>query len=123
MTRRPSNVYVIPPGRTPADTAGLLTRAADIVQFGGWTQGTSARDSDGEAVSPIDTRAVAWCVAGAMRVALGMFWVDGSAEYALLDFIRRDSWWDSIAQWNDAPSRTAGEVADTLRRCAKECCG
>jgi len=44
---------------------------------------------------------------------------DIRAEIALLDHVRAKGW-NQIATWNDAPGRTAGEVADTMRRVAKE---
>lgn len=28
--------------------------------------------------------------------------------------------WDRVPQWNDHPDRTAGEVADAMRTCAKD---
>jgi hypothetical protein len=95
---------------TPAD---VLRRAADRVQFLGWTQGAPARSTKEYTCSPHSDRATRWCAYGALAreslsdhttpiVAFGIFL--GS----------------SIAEWNDAEGRTAGEVADAMRRCAKE---
>jgi len=93
-----------------------------MVQFGGWVQGVGARDGGGAVCQPEDPRAQRWCAAGAIRadarLRRGRHFV-GQAERSLESFIRRLGW-DNIAAWNDDEDRTAGEVADVLRRVAKE---
>jgi hypothetical protein len=99
---------------TPAD---VLHRAADRVQFQGWTQGMLARNEAEVGVSPWDPKAITWC-------ALGAFYAD-AGYWNLRDHYREaycalSRYVGNIVTFNNAPGRTAGEVADAMRRCAKE---
>lgn len=96
--------------------ADVLRRAADRVQFRGWTQGMLARDAAGEGVSPFKPEASEWCALGAFYADFGGWNLSGAHReaYAALTIYA-----GSIPAWNNAPERTADEVADTMRRCAK----
>jgi hypothetical protein len=111
---------------TPAD---VLRRAADRVQFQGWTQGTAVRYMPPGpvpwyrrllrgAVSRIQGEPVAWCAYGAIGAeAAEMYpmWATlHRAAKAFGAFLGQP-----VSVWNDAPGRTADEVADAMRRCAK----
>lgn len=100
---------------TPAE---VLQAAADRVQFGGWTQGTYARDATGDPVAAGSNRAVAWCIQGALKVASS----DGSNDYRYGEALRalqRHLGTIHVTRWSDTPGRTAGEVADAMRQAAE----
>lgn len=92
--------------------ADRLEAAALVIQCGDgewWTQGTSARDDRGEAVSYYIWEARCFCAAGAYQAAGG----------------RRDAFdvgWQTLRQlaggnltgWNDTPGRAAREVASLM---------
>lgn len=96
--------------------AEVLFRAADRVQFGGWTQHTYARDMFGNDVSPESPEATSWCMFGAILTVVE---ADSESEGELVEFLEKRLGCP-IGPWNDDPTRTSGEVADTMRRCAKE---
>jgi hypothetical protein len=103
---------------TPAD---VLLKAADRVQFGGWTQYTFAQDAAGRCVGATDPNAVKWCARGAIKAERLAPYRFAQAVTVMEDYLNRDErepW--SLMTWNDQPGRTAGEVADTMRRVAKE---
>ena len=103
--------------------ADVLFRAADRVQFQGWTQGTYARDAGGVPVRAGHPDAAQWCVRGALKVdAPSPYWLHKTL-YTFAGYLiaasgpRVDS--VNVMAWNDDRERTAGEVADAMRRCAK----
>jgi hypothetical protein len=75
-----------------------------------WTQGAYARDKDGTDVGlDRSADAVCWC-------ALGLTFrdeVDRTTLYAVVESIITER---SVSHWNDAPGRTAAEVAAAFRR-------
>lgn len=100
--------------------AEVLLKAADRVQFVGWTQDALSRDANGEGTPhPWDPEAVSWCAAGAIMAEMGTYCVSGILCAVADRFGPRGQCMD-IVDFNNAPGRTAGEVADFLRRAAKE---
>jgi hypothetical protein len=107
-------------------TSEILLRAADRVQFQGWTQDALARDAvgntvvDGKTINPWDPTAAAWCAGGAILAEVGNWtgaWPAINALNTELDSLTGCS--SDIVKFNNAPDRTAGEVADMMRRAAK----
>ena len=96
----------------------LLAEARALVERG-WSQGTDARATDGEPVEPWDERATSWSLLGAIvavleREAASDRDVPLNELAAALTALahRVDS--DSLTAWNDAPNRSARDVADAL---------
>ena len=83
----------------------IRLRAADIVDQG-WCQGAVARQENGCATNASNPQAVAWCIYGALLKATHEF------QTCLFDHTGIDP------TWNDAPGRTAAEVAGWLRTLA-----
>lgn len=102
--------------------AEILERAADRVQFIGWTQGGFARTDYGSEVYADDPKAKTWCAVGALRregmgtVGLSSWMLDD--EFAALQALEARV--GEIAVWNDYPQQTADKVADEMRRAAKD---
>ena len=102
----------LPPGLS------LLVDARALVESG-WSQEADARDSDGEPVEPWEERATSWSLLGAIVAVLER---EAARERdiplnelaaALTALAQRvDS--DSLSAWNDAPERSARDVADAL---------
>jgi hypothetical protein len=92
----------------------VLLRAAERVERG-WCQRDTAQTADGERTTSNSPRAVRWCAAGAV---FGQAAPDDNcwkAVTVLREFLRVDS----LSQWNDAPGRTAAEVAAAMRTAAE----
>ena len=96
----------------------LLADARGLVESG-WAQGTDARATDGEPVEPWDERAVTWSLLGAIVAVLEREAASdrdvplnelAAALTALAHRVDRDS----LTEWNDAPNRSARDVADAL---------
>lgn len=50
------------------NAAELITKAADLIETTGWTQGYSARDENGDPVFANNERAVCFCAHGALSI-------------------------------------------------------
>lgn len=100
--------------------AEILLEAADKVQFGGWTQHTYAEDAAGNWAASGSPNAVKWCLRGAVKAVAGNDYRAFRACDAVYLYLTERGWRQGVMSWNDQPNRTAGEVADTLRRVAKE---
>ena len=87
-------------------TAEKLIAARKLIEQG-WTQGTYARDANGEDVDATDDRAVCWCSYGAIVRAYDE---DFEAAEAARDVLRAAVGTKYAASWNDAPERTQAEV-------------
>lgn len=105
-----------------AHSGKLLRSARDLVARG-WVQGADARSTDGAAVQPWAADAVGWSLLGAIVAALEAESAAGkdlpleqlaAAMHALAEFVTDDS----LAGWNDDPSRTQQQVMDTLLQAA-----
>ena len=102
---------------TTTDDATILVRAAEIVEKG-WCQGATARDAKGVSVATDDPRATRWCLIGAIA----------KAEYELKGWVKvgghtaceQACGGSGLTSFNDAPGRTAAQVAAALRRAAEE---
>lgn len=107
------------PRMTPAD---VLERAAALIeQPGKWTQGAFARAANGNPIGPLSPNATCWCAYGAIGRATGDGWPAVEAVGAFGCSVPNPDGRpqrDAIAIWNDAPERTAAEVAAALRACA-----
>jgi hypothetical protein len=99
----------------------LLDRACELVR-GGWSQHADARSTDGQPAQPWHETAVAWSLLGALVAALE---VRGGGRDLPLDDLAAaldelavfvDD--DSLADWNDAPSRTQHDVVSALASAA-----
>lgn len=90
--------------------AEILEQAADLIENTGHCKGKMWEFRSPNYVTP-----VAYCMRGAINTA---GWSNGlDAVHAVNQFLGKEI--GSIAIWNDAPERTAAEVIDMLRRCAK----
>jgi hypothetical protein len=77
---------------------------------GAWTQGSFARDVEGEPGMSLDEDVVCWCAVGAINKCYeGQAWC---REAALKSLMRRVG---NIAQWNDRSYRTKEEVVALLK--------
>ena len=92
-------------------TRKIRLRAAELVDQG-WCQGVTARDEKGHISWATSLAATSWCMFGALKRAA--FELLGSEEaVAVSDGL------GSNPHWNDAPGRTADEVAARLREMAE----
>ena len=99
-------------------TQGVIRTVDGVV--GRWTVDVYARDSDGNVLDNAQARdpeAVAWSAIGALRA-----WLMGEEDpyevvpknNSFLEKLQELHGIRSISEWNNAPERTADEVADTL---------
>ena len=67
-----------------------------------WTQGSLARDSDGFSVDPEASRAVKWCLLGAIKRC----YPDSQEQMVIGKMVREALVWRgnhiTVAQWNDS---------------------
>jgi hypothetical protein len=126
----PTGTAPVPYGAVVYDPAEALIWAADIVLLNGWVQGTfvdyDAAGNVGVLAAPVDAT-------GAIRIAAGLDPDDSTGTTAETLFAawltgrglvpgEPKQWasFEQIAEWNDHPARTLGEVASALRRAAGE---
>jgi hypothetical protein len=95
--------------------AEVLRKAAAKVRQG-WTQRVSARNALGECVSHASPNAVCWCADGALSVVAPISATD--AYVAAIDALGLEIGQRDFVSWNDAPHRTAEEVASAMERAA-----
>lgn len=100
-------------------TSEILRTAADRVQFEGWTRFQYAEDADGRMVAATSPAAVKWCARGAVKSVARNDYRSLIATEAVELHLYRVGFPHGLMTWNDAPARTAGEVADMLRTVAK----
>ena len=101
-------------------TAKEVLRAAAALVRKGHTKERLACDAYGHEVTPLNSRAVAWCMEGAIRCAAG------DPNTTALSGLS-DAAWKAVVGlgpvnnilWNDAPERTAEEVALRLEEAAR----
>ena len=95
--------------------AAIYLRAAELVEIG-HCKFKQARDADGKEVSPKSSAATSWCLMGAIMRAEAEYGDDkpfpGKPHSA---HIERQLRTEYHALWNNAPERTAAEVAAKLR--------
>jgi hypothetical protein len=100
----------------------LLRRACELVRSG-WSQHADARTAEGTEVRPWRESAAAWSLLGALVAVLEERSEGGrdlpidhlaAALNELAKFIDDDS----LANWNDEPSRTQHDVANALEAAA-----
>lgn len=99
-----------------ASTAQVLTRALDVLEDGGWTQGCYAMKVDGDMTVATDPDAIQFCADGAIYRAcheLGSLDHFQDARKALTDEMGA-----AIVFWNDDRKRTFSEVREVFRRAA-----
>jgi len=106
------------------DSRGLrLLQDARSLVAESWCHGADARDAQGSEVEPWDESAASWSLLGAIVAVLEREALRGgelplaalgSALYALADLIETDS----LADWNDDPRQTQGNVVAVLDRAA-----
>ena len=118
--------------RANTEMAASVLEAAALNCADGWTQGVMARNRKGAATGHASIDATCWCASGAIIKAMADIvgvaasahrWnaVLSRAEHMLrgLIFLRYTSPADTdtddrIAEWNDNPERTQGEVVALL---------
>jgi hypothetical protein len=115
----------------------VLVQAAALVERG-WCQKAAARSAGDQACDIADDEAVAWSAVGAIeRAAIDQYSASWSSAMDGVDEALRavasiltesrtkqttgrwdefDGFIELVFDWNDAEGRTAGEVAETLRR-------
>jgi hypothetical protein len=93
-----------------------LSAAADLIESRGWTTRYYARNESGQSVCYRDDRAACYCAMGAIGAVANR---DYDLDEAACNRLRRSLGIDSIAEWNDAPGRTAEEVVTALRKAAE----
>jgi hypothetical protein len=100
----------------------LLHRARELVRSG-WSQHADARTAEGAEAQPWQETAAAWSLLGSLVAALEER-SDGGRELPLdhlaaaLNELAKFVDDDSLANWNDEPSRTRDEVAGALEAAA-----
>jgi hypothetical protein len=93
-----------------------LLHDASVLVEKGWCQGTEARDASGNAISVGAADATAWSLLGALQATTAAnpsteLQDVGDAVAALAELVRDPS----LANWNDAESRTKLEVLSVLK--------
>lgn len=103
------------------DEREVLREAARLVRQG-WSQGAFARDWKGHTVLVRSFRATNFCAVGAIRYWCGETNHDLAlrAEQKLLEVLRRRDSALTVVKFNDAPGRTADEVAAALEEAAAQ---
>ena len=97
--------------------AEVLDQAADLIQFTGWNQGDYWLINENEEI-------IGFCALGALggihedRKELDNWLIRQDAKEALVRYLGLIERGD-IGHWNDAEDRTAQDVIDALRGCAK----
>lgn len=94
-------------------TSEILDAAADCVEHVGWHRGAFACNARGHDRMYDDDDAVAWCALGATGVASSGLDCGVAADMALEALL------GSVQAFNDAPGRTATEVAMAMREAAE----
>jgi hypothetical protein len=95
------------------DIANILECAAELIETKGWTQGSYARDANGEAVDLLDKNAECFCIIGALsHVSWGYDFNIRCKAYQFATNILHDK---SLLPWNDDPARTKEEVITFLK--------
>ena len=115
-------MFDTPPRVAHAMTRSVCLRAAELVELG-WTQGEFACDRADNAVSPTDAQACRWCLEGSLRAAAAELQLSALVLSTIIHWVTRQPGpreAAGLARWNDAPDRTAAEVAALLRRGAEE---
>ena len=94
--------------------AKVLLRAAELVEMG-HCKDVLALDAVGVETAPENAHAVAWCVVGAIVRASH----EVGKHQALVPFMAHHGFdVKGMLDWNNAPERTADEVAAALRAAA-----
>jgi len=105
----------------------ILEEAADLIETVGWTQGRHLeRDQD--------LNVIGYCAIGAIAQAVGLRCAATSvdemvsrAQASARAEVHLNKWMEKkpggrrgVVLWNDLPGRTAAEVIDALKQCAKD---
>jgi hypothetical protein len=89
----------------------ILNRAALVVEQG-WSQHKSARDFAGREVEAHDPAAMCWCACGAIDVAIRELGAPVELYDRVCNVLGGDQ---ALIRFNDAPGRSAADVAAFLR--------
>ena len=93
----------------PTDVLQVLRDARDLLAQG-WTQGTSARNIDGEPVGVSSLDAVSFCASGACRRVDSLFGGVAVLELAQTIAPLTYSGESIVIHWNDQPGMTKEKV-------------
>lgn len=83
----------------------------------GWTQGTFARDKDGNPVNEYNSSALCWCASGAISAAFPMSYEIDLAVKLTKEIEKITK--TKIVLWNDDEDRTHEEVIYIVREAEK----
>lgn len=81
-----------------------------------WTQKVEARSDLGNQVHPRSVHACCWCVLGAIEKVSPSSKIQMREKIALEIDPKSEDHYQTIANWNDHPSRTHIQVLDLLRK-------
>lgn len=89
------------------NTVLILRAAKGLLETKGWTQGSYAKDAEGNRVPPELAQATCFCALGAVRAAP----YAGGRMQAMIALLRAiGPEWSNVPDFNDARGRTAAEV-------------
>jgi hypothetical protein len=87
----------------------LIEARAVIAEPFRWCQGATARDDNGEEISPLYDEAAQFCIYGALYRAAGTVNQDNTLILCT-DLLKWVANVDSVSDWQDDPERTHAEV-------------
>lgn len=87
-------------------TKEYLTKASNLLNEKGWTQGAMAKDINGQSVYSESPYAVCYCAAGAIFATVP----PNKSRSELVNLVRDAVNARSLVEWNDLPGRTKEEV-------------
>ena len=100
--------------------ADALEAGAFVIRGGFWTQGAFARDKFRHTTHSMEPNACYFCTLGALQAQSLKAGVGTIARDALDCWVEERLGFSGAATFNDAPERTADEVADAMEACAAE---
>ena len=80
-----------------------------------WTKSAQARDSDGAACDPKSSKAVQWCLLGAVIKAYGIMELLSDSPESVYNVIKAHMGVLSLTEWNDSEERTFKEVRKLIK--------
>jgi|SRR5689334_2922527 len=122
--------HTVAQDRPPSTVPEALEAAARLIERG-HCKGAAARDADGGEVYLTSATACSWSAEGAIRMACaycnwpGALSATDMVLFELADHLRilhgiaENRRYRILWDWNDAPERTAAEVAAEMRACAE----
>jgi len=101
------------------NAAEILNAAADLIEpDGAWTQGALARTKRWREIGPHEGNAACFCAAGAIRKVAEFFPASRSVAWNLSSDEALFLGYETLPDFNDAPTTTQADVVALLRRAA-----